>query len=62
MWRPNQPVGDDISDLPSNGLQNKSRPSRRHARRDALADQTVVKTLEYGRSYRAFERALIASG
>jgi hypothetical protein len=61
MWRPNEPVVEDISDLPGNGPQNKSRRSRRHAWRDGLADQTVIKTLERVRSYRAFERALIAS-
>src|SRR5262249_14138930 len=43
MWRPNEPVVEDISDLPGNGPQNKRRRSRRHAWRDGLADQTVVK-------------------
>jgi hypothetical protein len=52
---------EDISDLPGNGPQNKSRRSRRRAWRDGLADQTVIKALEHVRSYRAFERALIAS-
>ena len=61
MWRPNEPVVEDISDPSGNRLQNKRRRSRRHAWRDGLADQTVVKTLEHVRSYRAFERALIAS-
>jgi hypothetical protein len=61
MWRPNEPVVEDISDLPGNGLQNKRRRSRRRAWRDGLADQTVVKALEHVRSYRAFERVLIAS-
>jgi len=61
MWRPNEPVVEDISDLPGNGLQSKRRRSRRRAWRDGLADQTVVKTLEHVRSYRAFERALIGS-
>jgi hypothetical protein len=42
-------------------LQNKRRRSRRRAWRDGLADQTVVKTLEDARSYRAFERTLIGS-
>jgi hypothetical protein len=60
MWRPNEPVVEDISDLPGNGLQNKRRRSRR-AWRDGLADQTVLKALEHVRSYRAFERALIGS-
>src|SRR5262249_21030580 len=61
MWRPNEPVVEDISDLPGNDLQNKRRRSRRRAWRDGLADQTVVQTLEHVRSYRAFERALIGS-
>jgi hypothetical protein len=61
MWRPNESVEEDISDLPGNDLQNKRRRSRRRAWRDGLADQTVVKALEHVRSYRAFERALIAS-
>jgi hypothetical protein len=61
MWRPNEPVVEDISDRPGNGLQNKRRRSRRHAWRDGLADQTVIRHFENIRSYRAFERALIAS-
>jgi len=61
MWRPNESVVESISDRPGNGRQNKRRRSRRPAWRDGLADQTVVKTLEHVRSYRTFERALIAS-
>src|SRR5262245_55905144 len=61
MWRPNEPVVEDISDLPGNGPQNKRRRSRRHAWREGLADQTVVQVVEDVRSYRAFERALIDS-
>ena len=61
MWRPNEPVEEGVSDLPGNDLQNKRRRSRRRAWRDGLADQAVVKALEHVRSYRAFERALIAS-
>src|SRR5262249_42025788 len=61
MWRPNEPVVEDISDLTGNDLQNKRRRSRRRAWRDGLADQTVVNTLEDVRCYRAFERALIGS-
>jgi len=61
MWRRNEPVVEDISDLPGNGLQNKRRRSRRRAWRDGLADQTVVRNLEEARSYRAFERTLIGS-
>jgi hypothetical protein len=58
MWRPNEPVEEDVSAPPG---QNKRRRSRRRAWRDGLADQTVVNDLEDIRSYRAFERALIAS-
>jgi hypothetical protein len=61
MWRPNEPVVEDISDLPGIDPESKRRRSRRRAWRDRLADQTVVKTLEHVRSYRAFERALIGS-
>ena len=61
MWKPNEPVVEDISDLASNDMQSKRRRSRRRAWRDGLADQTVVKALEDVRSYRAFERALIGS-
>jgi hypothetical protein len=61
MWRPNELVEEDVLKLPGNDLQNKRRRSRRHAWRDGPADQTVVKTLEHVRFYRAFERALIAS-
>ena len=61
MWRLNEPVEDDVSDLPDIGPHSKRRRSRCHAWRDGLADQTVVKALEHVRSYRAFERALIAS-
>jgi hypothetical protein len=61
MWRPNEPGEEDVSSLPRTDLQNKRRRSRRRAWRDGLADQTVVKTLEDVRSYRAFERALIGS-
>jgi hypothetical protein len=58
MWR--QPV-EDVSDLPGIDPHSKRRRSRRRAWRDGLADQTVVRNVEDARSYRAFERALIAS-
>ncbi len=61
MWRSNEPVEDDISDLPGIDFQNKCRRARRRTWRDGLSDQTVVKTLENVRSYRAFERALVGS-
>src|SRR5262245_25496735 len=61
MWRPNEPVEEDVSDLLGIGPHSKRRPSRHRAWRDGLADQTVVKTLEDARSYRAFERRLIGS-
>ena len=61
IWRSNDPVEDDVSDLPGIDFQNTRRRSRRRGWRDGIADQTVVKTLEDARSYRAFERALVAS-
>jgi hypothetical protein len=61
MWRPNEPVEEDLSDLPGIDPQSKRRRSRRRGWRDGLADQTVVKTFEDARSYRASERALIGS-
>ena len=61
VWRPTEPVEEDLSDLPGIGPQSKRRRSRRRAWRDGLADQTVVTTLEHARSYRAFERVLIGS-
>jgi len=54
-------VEEDVSDLPGIDPHSKRRRSRRGARRDGLADQTVVRTLEDVRSYRAFERLLIRS-
>jgi hypothetical protein len=57
MW-PNEPVEEDISDVPDIGPQSKRRRSRRRVWRDGFA---VVRTLEDVRSYRAFERALIRS-
>ena len=61
MWRPNELAEEDVSDLPGIDPHSKRRRSRRCAWRDGLADQTVVRTLEDVRSYRAFERALIRS-
>ena len=61
MWTPNRDVEEDVSDLPGIDPHSKRRRSRRGARRDGLADQTVVRTLEDVRSYRAFERLLIRS-
>src|SRR5215472_4928229 len=61
MWRPSEVVEEDVSNLPGIDPQGKCRRSRRRAWRDGLADQTVVKTLEDVRCYRAFERALIGS-
>ena len=61
MWRPTEPAEEDVSDLPGIDPHGKRRRSRRRAWRDGLTDQTVVKTLENVRSYRAFERVLIGS-
>src|SRR5262249_16350391 len=61
MWRPNEPVEEDVSAPLGIDPQGKRCRSRRRAWRDGLADQTVVKALEDVRSYRAFERTLIGS-
>jgi len=60
MW-PNEPVEEDISDVPDISPQSKRRRSRRRAWRDGLADQTVVRNVEDFRAYRAFERTLVGS-
>src|SRR5215472_14182909 len=61
MWRPNEPVEEEVSDLPGIDPHGKRPRSRRRAWRDGLADQTVIRNVEGVRSYRAFERALIGS-
>src|SRR5262249_49735678 len=61
MWRPNEPVEEDVSAPLGIDPQGKRRRSRRRAWRDGLADQTVVKNFEDVRAYRAFERAVIGS-
>jgi hypothetical protein len=61
MWRPNEPVEEDGSNLGGIDPQGKRRRSRRRAWRDGLTDQTVVQVLEDVRSYRAFERTLVGS-
>jgi hypothetical protein len=61
MWRPNEAVEEDVSNLLGIDPQSKRRRSRRRAWRDGLADQTVVNSFEDARSYRAFERTLIGS-
>src|SRR5262249_59635762 len=60
-WKVDKPVEEAVPDFPGINLQNKRRRSQRRAWRDGLADQTVVKSLEDARSYRAFERTLIGS-
>src|SRR5215467_10623378 len=61
MWRPNEPVEENVSDLPGIDSQSDRRRSRCRAWRDGLADQTVVRNLEDVRAYRAFERTLVGS-
>jgi hypothetical protein len=61
MWRPNEPVEEDVSAPLGIDPQGKRRRSPRRAWRDGLADQPAVTTLEDARSYRALERALIGS-
>jgi hypothetical protein len=61
MWRPNEPVEEDVSAPLGIDPQSKRRRSRRRAWRDGLADQTVVRNVEDARSYQAFERTLIGN-
>jgi hypothetical protein len=61
MWRPNEPVEEDGSNLVGIDPQSKRRRSRRRAWLEGLADQTVIQVLEDVRSYRAFERTLVGS-
>jgi hypothetical protein len=61
MWRPNDPVEEEVSAPLGIAPQGKHGRSRRRNWRDGLADQTVLQPLEDVRSYRAFERALIGS-
>jgi hypothetical protein len=61
MWRPNEPVEKDGSNLGGIDPKGKRRRSRRRAWHDGLTDQTVVQVLEDVRSYRAFERTLVGS-
>jgi hypothetical protein len=61
MWRPNEPVEEDGSNLGGIDPQGQRRRARRRAWRDGLADQTVVQVLEDVRSYRAFERTIVGS-
>jgi len=61
MWRPNDPVEEEVSAPLGIAPQGKHGRSRRRNWRDGLADQTVLQPLDDFRSYRAFERALIGS-
>ena len=51
----------DPADRPNGDRQSSSRRSRRTAWRDGFAAQTVIAGLEDDRSYRVFERAIVAS-
>jgi hypothetical protein len=61
MWRRFESVATDISGPPSAEPQVRARRSRRRAWRDGLAAQTVIENNEDTRSYRSFERAIVAS-
>jgi hypothetical protein len=61
MWRPNEPVDEDVSAPFGIDPQGKRCRSRCRAWRDGLADQTVVRNVEDVRAYRAFERTLIGN-
>jgi hypothetical protein len=59
--RPIETTDADPADLLNGDRQRSSRRSRRKAWRDGFAAQTVIGGLEDDRSYRAFERAIVAS-
>jgi hypothetical protein len=59
LW-PVESTGDP-ADRPNGDRQRSSRKSRRKAWRDGFAAQTVIAGLEDDRSYRPFERAIVAS-
>ena len=59
MWRPNEPVEEDGSNLVGIDPQSKRRRSRRRAWLEGLADQTIVRNLEDVRSYRELELARV---
>jgi hypothetical protein len=60
--RPIESTDAEPADLPNGDRQGTgSRRSRRKAWRDGFAAQTVIAGLEDDRSYRAFERAIVAS-
>jgi hypothetical protein len=59
--RPVESTDADPADWPNGDRHSSSRRSRRKAWRDGFADQTVIAGLEDDRSYRAFERAIVAS-
>ena len=60
LW-PVESTDADPADRPNGDRQRSSRRSRRKAWRDGFAAQTVIGGLEDERSYRAFERAIVAS-
>jgi hypothetical protein len=61
IWRPIERAEDEVSDVPDADTLGRRRRSRRSAWRDGLAPQTVIETLEDVKSYRSFERTIIAS-
>jgi hypothetical protein len=54
MWRPNEPVEEDGSNLVGFAPQSKRRRSRCRAWRDGFADQTVVRM---SRTFETTERS-----
>jgi hypothetical protein len=62
ILRPIESIDADLADPPNGDRQGSdSRRSRRKAWRDGFAAQTVIAGLEDNRSYRAFERTIVAS-
>jgi hypothetical protein len=60
LW-PVESTDADPADPLNGDRQRRSRRLRRTAWRDGFATQTVIAGLEDDRSYRAFERAIVAS-
>ena len=60
LW-PIESTDADPADRPNGDRRRSSRRSRRKPWRDGFAAQTVIGGLEDDRSYRAFERAIVAS-
>jgi hypothetical protein len=61
MWRRFESIASDVSEFPGAEPTIRAGRSRRRPWRQGFATQTVIETIEDSRSYRSFERAIIAS-